>query len=793
MKTCLIIVWSLAFNFIAQSNIAQTHTQTIKGTITDKDSKMPLIGANVSIKSLPQVVGASTDIEGFFRINDIPIGRHDIEISYLGYEPMVLNALLLTSGKELVLNIELIESAISLETAVVVAEYDKTKTINDMATVSARSFSVEETSRYASSFYDPARMAQNYAGVTVAGGNGDLFNGIVVRGNSPSGVLWRLEGIEIPNPNHFGSLGSSGGAISMLSSSTLSNSDFYTGAFPSEFGNAISGVFDLNMRSGNSDKREYSFMLGALGVEAAIEGPFSKNSNASYLINYRYSTLAALSVIGLNPVGDVLPEYQDLSFKINVPTEKAGVFSLFGLAGKNRAYYEPTADSLIWESDDDKWGFEERQKVATIGLSHKFILTDNSYLKTVLSGSYNQYEEEDYWLDRENNYKKMVDLTSTFDDKVLRLSSTYTNKINAKNTVRAGVIISQMDFDFKFKETDEDTLRIYLDNRGAAQMIQAFGHWKYRISEDWTLNTGLHYTLFTLNNNYSIEPRAGIQWQFSPKQTLSAALGLHSKPEHVSFYFIENTLPGGERIAPNKDLDMTKSLHAVLGYDHLLGKNLHLKTELYFQHLYDVPIEKELGSKGSIINAQDIWDVIGATEASNDGTARNYGIDLTLEKFFANDYYFLITGSLFESKFTPQDGKEYNTRYNSNYQLNLLSGKEFKVGKKKNNIIGLNGKFLIAGGNRLTPIDFEASQLKGETVFYEDLLYSEQAKTYYRFDIGVSYKINKKKATHTIMLDIQNVTNHQNVYFEVYDSDTNAIKTYYQTGLFPNFNYRIEF
>ena len=274
---------------------------------------------------------------------------------------------------------------------------------------------------------------------------------------------------------------------------------------------------------------------------------------------------------------------------------------------------------------------------------------------------------------------------------------------------------------------------------------------------------------------------------------MSAALGLHSKPEHISFYFIEGSLPGGERISPNKNLDMTKSLHAVLGYDHMLGNNFRLKTELYYQHLYDVPIETEEGSKGSVINAQDVWDIIGATEASNDGTARNYGVDLTLEKFFSNDYYFLITGSLFESKYTPQDGKEYSTRYNSNYQLNLLGGKEFKVGKKKNNIIGLNGKTLFAGGNRLTPIDLEASQIKGETVFDENNIYGEKANPYFRLDLGVSYKINSKKATHTIAIDIQNITNRQNVFFEDYDVENNKIETYYQTGLFPNFNYRIEF
>ncbi len=780
--------------FLTSSTLfGQTPTQDIRGTIVDADTKIPLIGASVVLLGTEPLRGATSDIDGQFKITDVPVGRKDIQITYLGYDPVNIQSIQLTSGKELVLNIELLESAISMAEVVVKAKLDKAETLNEMATVSARSFSVEETARYASSFNDPARMAKNYAGVS--GGGDDLLNEIVVRGNSPRGVLWRLEGIEIPNPNHFSSMGSTGGGISMLSSSTLANSDFYTGAFPSEFGNAVSGVFDLNLRRGNNEKREYAFMVGLLGLEAALEGPFYKGGKSSYLVNYRYSTLSALGAIGIDVVGDIFPSYQDLSFKVHMPTEKAGVFSLFGLGGNNVASYNPTPDSTRWDDDFGNFGFVEKQTVGTVGLSHRIVLSDRSYLRTVVVGSVDNAEEEYFELNPENDYAKEIEEKGKFINTTYRLSSTYNHKFNAKHTLRTGLIISQMEYDLKseYFDDEEEVFYTIFDNKGAAQMYQAFAHWKFRLNNSVTFNSGVHYTNFALNGNQSIEPRAAVKWNFAPRQSISASVGLHSKPEHLSFYLVEEKTTGSERTTPNKGMDFIKSMHAVVGYDWQLSDQLRLKAEVYYQRLYDVPVVNDSTNNGSLLNAASIWDVSRATDVVSEGTGYNYGIDLTLEKFFSNNYYFLLTGSLFDSKYSPLSGETFNTRYNSGYQLNLLGGKEFKVGKEKQNIIGLNGKFLLAGGNRQTPIDLEASRLEGSTVRFTDRPFAEQFPAYYRFDLGVSYKINKKKMTHTISLDVQNVTNRLNTFFTYFDGDAGAVKTAYQTGLFPVFNYRIEF
>lgn len=798
MQITKVFLLTLLSLFFFQNLNAQNITQTIRGTIVDKEAQIPLIGANIKILSTEPIMGSSTDLDGSFKIEKVPVGRHAIEITYLGYEPILMPSILLTSGKELVLNVALTESTTQMEEVVVTAssQVDKTKPLNKFASVSARTFSVEETSRYAFSIFDPARMAQNYAGVSIGSGV-DLFNEIVVRGNSPSGVLWHLEGIQIPNPNHFSSMGNSGGAISMLSSSTLSNSDFYTGAFPGEFGNALSGVFDLNMRNGNNEKREFAFMLGSLGLELATEGPFKEGSKASYLINYRYSTLAMLEAVGLNPSGDALPKYQDLSFKINMPTEKAGLFGIFGLGGNNVSDYMPERDSSQWFGSDDNSGGIETQNTGTIGLSHRILLSNDSYLRTVAIAAYENTTEEEVILDANDNYREIMDYQDDIENKTFRISTTYNQKLNARNAIRTGAIFSHSRFNFFADVRDEETdiLERKFENAGNSNFVQAFAQIKNRLNESLTLNVGLHYSWLTLNDKMSLEPRAALQWQVNPRNTISAAVGLHSKMEHPAVYLFEGTLDDGTVIHSKENLGLSKAFHTVLAYDLIFNPKLRLKTELYYQHLYNIPIGTPADSTYSILNASSVWDVIGLTEATSNGTGRNIGIDLTLEKFFAQQYYFLLTGSLYDSKFTAQSGETYGTRFNGNYQVNILGGKEFSMGKKKEkrNIFGINGKFVLSGGNRFTPIDLDASRAKGETVIFADRRFEDRSGVYYRFDLGISYRINKKRMTHTIMFDIQNITNRLNVNYKYYDEDTGNIEIETQTGLFPNLNYRVEF
>ncbi|MFC5271843.1 TonB-dependent receptor [Adhaeribacter terreus] len=771
------------FSFTLQ---AQNLTQTIRGKIIDRESQTPLIGVSVAVISMNPVTGALTDADGNFKIEKVPVGRHTLKIKYIGYKEQTLPELVLGSGKELVLTVGLSENIRQMQEVVIRAQQEKGRPQNEMATLSARSISVEESKHYAASINDPARAAQNFAGV---GATDDMSNEIVVRGNSPKGVLWRIEGIEVPNPTHFAQEGASGGPISMLSVNMLDNSDFYTGAFPAEYGNALSGIFDMKLRKGNNEKREYAFQAGVLGVDFAAEGPFREGYKGSYLVNYRYSTLAMLNKIGFKVAGENAPDFQDLSFKLNLPTEKAGTFTLWGLGGLSKDAQEAEKDVSKWQEKSDAFNNVYKGGMGTLGLSHTYFLNPHAYLETILS--YARNEGAFAYDSLMPDMKPYLFYHENYEKTAARASVLYNHKLNARNTVRFGAIYSQLGFDmFSEGRNDEKMLQTYVENAGNTGLTQAYGQWKYRLHENVTLNSGLHVLRLGLNSNTSVEPRVGLRWNLSSAQAIGFGFGIHSRHESMAAYFARQPLADGTYSQANRNLELSKARHFVISYDLMLREDLRLKAETYYQDLYDVAVAADPKSTYALLNSQEGLVIDSLV---NKGTGKNYGLELSLEKFFTNNYYFLATTSLYNSKYTALDGIERNTRFNGNYILNMLGGKEFKVGKDRNNVIGLNMKMVWAGGNRYTPIDLERSQQEGEAVYIDSETFETKADDYFRTDLRVSYRKNKPKASYIVSLDIQNVSNSQNMYRQYYDHDSKSVKTEYQMGLLPVLNYRIEF
>ena len=753
---------------------AQDLSQSLRGKVIDRDSKNPLIGVNLVIKDSNPAIGAVTDYDGNFKFEKIPIGRHSIQAYYIGYEPGLINNILVNAGKEMVVTVELAESVEELEEIVVKSDKQKGDVINEMATISARSFSVEETKRYAGSFNDPARMASSYAGVT---GDPNGNNDIVIRGNSPRGLLWRLEGIEIPNPNHFADEGASGGPISILNSNMLRNSDFFTGAFPAEYGNAYSGVFDINLRRGNNEKREYSFMAGLLGLDCSIEDPFAKGKKASYLLNYRYSTLAMLNTIGIDIAGDAVPEFQDVAFNVHLPTKNAGTFSLFGIGGVSKI-----------NEDEEEYQYKYNGNMGVVGLSHTYFINNNTFLKgtVALTGTTNKTAEYEL----SNNFNFINDQNDNFLYNTAKANLTLNKKIDARNTLKTGFIFSNLNFNVESEEFyyDIEQMVSNVKQEGSTNLLQGFATWKHRLTDKITLTGGAHYTQFILNNSTSIEPRFGFNWQVVDKHSISGGFGMHSKIETITSYFA-NTNPGSDvELQENKDLGLSKARHYVLGYQYRINSNLNLKTEFYYQDLYDVPVSKDIEDSFSALNFRD-----GYADRSmiNKGTGYNYGAEITLEKYFSKNYYFLFTSSIYESKYKGSDNILRNTRYNGNYVLNFLGGKEFKL--KKNKTIGLSVKATYAGGLRYTPINLERSIEQQSTVRDAGKIFEYKRPDFVRIDLKLRYRVNKRKTTRQWEIDIQNVTNTLNVTEDYYSNSVQQIKTSTQMGLLPILSYRIEF
>lgn len=764
---------------------AQSLTQTVKGQITDEQSGAPLIGATVVLIGSDPPMGAITDTDGIFKIEKVPIGRQNFGISYLGYESVTIPNVLVGAGKEVVLNTKLIESLQQLSEVVVTAGNEREgQPRNELATVSAISLGMDEISRFPATFNDPARAALTYAGVQTGGD--DLLNEIVIRGNSPKGILWRLEGVEIPNPNHFTSIGSSAGGISMLSNNMLANSDFFTGAFPAQYGNATSGIFDLQLRQGNFEKHEHAIQAGLLGIAAASEGPISKNGRASYLLNYRYSTLALLTELGLDILGEQEDiAFQDLSFKIRIPSKNLGSFSLWGLGGRNTYRFLPDESNGDWENDT------EEQNTGVAGVTHVYYVGDDSYFETIVSGSYNKLT---------NNYDSLnVRLLerSDFIESQLRFSSYFNHKFSARHTLRVGAIFSRLGYDLTntFWNRQRREYITPLSEDDNAGFYQAFGNWQFRTSDQFTINTGLHFSHFALSGKSYLEPRLGFKWD-RKTHIISGGLGLHSRMETIALYTARQYNEDGSFVQNNKDLGFTQAFHSALGFEKMLKPKLRFKAEIYYQYLFNVPVwPNDTTSDFRLLTFSTLNTFDGYTpdELANDGTGRNYGLELTLEKFLSKGYYMLSTASLYKSKYTGSDGVERSTQFDGGYIFNFLAGKEFKVGNSGNNSISMNGKFIFAGGKRQAPIDIARSNIEGFTFYRFDQNYELKLNGYFRMDFGISYRKNRKKTTSVISLDIQNVTQRANEFFRFYNVGRRQVISDTQVSFFPNLSYRIEF
>ena len=782
MKTLSI---TLLFFFSAITVCAQELTQTVRGTIVDFDTKVPLIGAKVFVVDSDPLQGGVTDINGDFKIENVPVGRIQLKVTSTGYQEIFLPNILVESGKETVLQLTMLEDIKTLSKVEVSAQKDKSESINKMATTSSKTFSVEETNRYAGTFNDPARMVSGFAGVT---GNPEGDNDIVVRGNSPRGVLWRLEGIDIPNPNHFAGSGGTGGPISALNGSMLANSDFFSGAFAPEYGNALSGVFDVNFRYGNNEKREYTFSLGALGIDGALEGPFKKGYRGSYLVNYRYSSVGLLDKLGILDFGGI-PIYQDAAMKIHLPTKKAGNFTLVGMGGISHILETGTYGDT---DEDTLYTYDFGANMGVVGLKHMYVINPKLYVKSYVSGSTASNFGKGHFL-RSDSTGLFFAEQDLFRDNQLKGQTIFNYKMNKKNVFQAGATYTHFTYKYFYEDdydNEDGVMTRWQDASGSADMLQTFLTWKYRISNELTMVSGVHHTHFFLNDTYAVEPRIGFGWTVSPRHRLTFGAGMHSRIESISTYLYNELQPDGSYTTPNRDLDLTRSIHTVAGYNFSITENMYLKTELYYQHLYGLPVMNDSTSYYSLVNSSG---GIPSVDMVNEGTGRNYGIELTLEKFFSRGYYFLVTGSLYKSEYKALDGITRSTRFDTGYASNLIFGKEWNFGKKGNKAFAINTKVSLIGGNRYTPVDLQASQDAGYTIFQTDQGFSAKGDAVFMWNLGLTYRCDMKRATHSFKIDVQNLTNNQARIREWYSNSSQSLEYDTQLSIIPNVVYTIKF
>ena len=809
MKIFILIVTLLTIPLVT---FAQP-TQTVRGNVFDSETFTPIVGSKIQIftEDTTKLYRALTDADGNFVILDVPIGKHELKATFSTYDSKS-TTIEVNSGKETIVNLPLSESYLEQEEMIVNAR-KKGEVINELAVISAHQFSVEETNRYPGSRSDPARMASNFAGVQ---GADDSRNDIVVRGNSPLGVVWKIEGVDIPNPSHFAISGSTGGPVTILNNKILGNSDFFMSAFPAEYGNSISGIFDLKLRNGNNNRHEFTGQFGFLGTEFVAEGPMKKNGKANYLVMGRYSTLSIFKSLGIQIGTDAVPTYGDAAFKFNWTLKKGGNLSFYGMGGASKidiliSDQTEFSQEFYGEGDRDQYF---RTAMGVTGLNYKKSISERTFLTTTLSYSYEQQRSNhDYILRHidtlnqgtsEESYPIVVDsiypmMGYKFQTHKYSYYLGITHKFNSRHLIKTGINIDAL-----YSNQADSVLPVVSDsffvNRwdytGLSVLIQPFVQWKWRITENMDFTAGLHSQYFSLSNSLSpVEPRLGWKLRMNKNQAIFAGAGMHSQTQPLYTYTYHLLDSDGNKIYHNKNMDFTRSIHTGIGYEKAFAKSMSFKTEVYYQYLYDVPVSINPSSY-SLINMGGGFARFFPDTLKNTGTGYNYGIEMTLQKYFDNSFFFLVSGSLYDSKYTGSDGIERNTAYNGNYAVNFLAGKEFKINAKQT--IGAGLKITYAGGRRYGYVDIAQSKIYNEIIYADSAFNERQFRDYFRMDLKVSWKLNAKKTTHEIGLDLVNILNTKNLLSLAYAPDLSnptaePIAEKQQLGFLPLFYYRIDF
>jgi hypothetical protein len=779
---------------LAFSNItAQSVTQTILGKVINQETTRPISGAIIRLISDSAIIGFGTsDSTGNYKMTDISLGRYSVSATHIGFKQVFLPNICVNSGKETILDIELEERAINLK-EVSISKSIGEEPMNSMADGSVNSLAIEEATKYAGARDDPARMLSNYAGV---GGADDTRNDMVIRGNSPLGFLWRFEGVDIPNPNHFAIEGATGGSVNIINPKVLSNSDFMSGAYPAEYGNSLSGVLDLKMRSGNNEKHEFTGSLGVLGAELTTEGPLSVTKAASYIVTYRYSTLKLFESFKI-PIGtNAVPNYQDASVKLNFPMKKGSSISFFFLGGISSintlvsTYKKPQDEIYVQQDRDQYFG----SAMCATGLVYSYLTTSSSYIKMTLATTASETHDRDNLVYRDSAFR-VDSLVPKLGYKYFELKNCFNFlfhiALNSKLSIQTGVLASWYHFSMNDSNYNQVTYKFEnrLNYKGSAFLFQPYIEGRFKITDFLSLTGGLHGQHFTLNGSSSIEPRTAIKWRLSPQQSLYFGYGMYSQMQPTYIYFYHLPSSSGDYNMQNRSLAFTHSSHYVLGFKYLLRKMLKLKVETYYQYLTNIPVDI---NKSAFSMVNEGLERFYPNTLVNAGTAKNYGIELTLEQYACHSYSFLLTFSLYNSTYKGSDGIERPTDFNRDYILNLLTGKEFKFTEHHSFAIGF--KVTTTGGKRYTPLNVSASKQKWENVYIDTLTNTLRFKPYFRIDLKIRYKINTRKLTHQIGIDCVNILNTKNVLSVTYSPmQNNQLIETYQLGFLPILYYQFDF
>ena len=748
-----------SFSCLQQAS-AQRLGQTIRGQVVDADSGQPLVAANLQL--VPGELASTTDSSGNFRFEDVMPDRYRIHVSYVGYESMDIDGLLLTAGKELVLAITMRPAATALGAVTVsAARMD----IRQLAGPGLQLLTMEETNRFPATFFDPARLALFMPGIVQTNDQG---NGMSIRGHSPESVVWRLEGIETVNLNHTANAGTladgavrNGGGVNALSAQLLDHAQLYSGLQPVAYGNAVGGQLDMRLREGNNERTEYTLQAGVIGLDAAAEGPFRQGGRSSWLFNYRYSFTGLLSALGV-PLGDEDIRFQDFSYHLVFPDRSGGKLRLFGVFGSSSNDYAGEADTSGWLVEKDAYAsIHFGGRLGTAGLAYQRPLNSRGSLRLTAAWSAMEADRKAssiFTVGEENDRQR---------ERKLSMQAVYRHKIQHDQFVETGAeALSWREYILfdRGGSAPDNPFNRYLRNQ-QGQLGAAFARWQLE-RRHWQASVGGRLTVASasLGGRAWLAPRAWLAWL--PAQGRQWQLGYGEQQQFTAF-------PAQLR-------------QLSLSYRQQLPSQLQWQLEAYAQQL------RSLEKDGRIdrINGQETADLPSLPAAA---AARYYGLEGSLRRRSNDDWHYLVSLSVFGTQYRSDATADWQQgRFGSRFSASAIVGREWVRPAKEllNRRWGVSMAAQYNGGQRTAPIDPGLSQQLGWTVLDASAGYPLRLTDYYRIDLRWYAQRNKPGKNSTFSIDIQNVTATNNLAYRYYDRWLQQESSRSQLPLIPVLSYR---
>lgn len=759
--------------FFLLTSLNRGFSQQIFGTITDEISAAPIDGAQVSVVKSGQLVKSfNTKVNGQFFFDSLSPGYYHLIVVAKGFQTMTRSEILIAGGKQQIVNVEMVSPNQLLSGALIKSEGILNRENQLLGEIGLKR---EQIFRYPAVNFDPARLAASFSGIAQTD---DGTNGLSIRGNSPGTLRWRLAGIDIVNPNHLPNAGtfddraaSSSGGVLLFSAQLLSNCSAITGAYSPGLGDVNGGIMDMHLREGNTRRPEHTVQAGLTGLDVATEGPVP--GGGSYLVNYRYSTVGILGLLGISFGGERIG-FQDLSFQTSLKGKKGGTWKAFAVSGVSHNRFYPKTDSIRNYKETRNIDFKSQTEISGWTFQKSVGFRTNVQMSMVFSGQKNAREEA----------SRVVESSIRDGNTEFRVGyqTNVTHHLTERIRLKGGLYFQGIGYR-SYSQVDSSP---QLDQSTQIRMLQPWiSSTIWSRNRKWMLMTGIHSINLAQKsatiNDARLEPRIALQYKIGNKHRLLGSHVWHSQLAPLWVLADKN----------NDRLELVRSRSATLAYLFQIGTNTNFKLEGFLQSQKQVPVSSIAGVF-SVINEQALRSLPALRQ---DGKGLNRGVEISLDRKMEGSWFFNANLSFLDSRFMV-DGIWRSSRWDIGRQNNLVVGKEWYRNRKKGitNTFGINMRLMQRGGFRSMPIDEQESELFGETRFNADNGYTAKENPYARADVRICWRKSRDSRRNALFaIDIQNVTNRDNIGYLFYDPFLKLIAKKSQLGLIPNLSWRVEF